>query len=91
MIGKVGLGSIPVEKIEQKEIKKAATEFESIFIYYMLKTMREGMMKGGLFGNNRAEAIYTSLLDEKLSMAIAEGGGIGIGEMVLRWLENGGK
>jgi hypothetical protein len=33
---------------ERAKFKKAATEFESFFLYYMMKTMRQAVPKGGL-------------------------------------------
>ncbi len=83
------IGSIQVVPKEpgEREIRRAASDFESIFIYYMLKTMRKGMVKGGLLGNTRAEAVYRSLLDERLSTVMAEGGGIGIRDMIVEWLK----
>jgi len=70
-----------------KDIREVASEFESIFIYYMLKTMRESVIKAGLFGNSRGEEIYKSMLDEELSRIIAKGGGIGLKDIIVKEME----
>jgi Rod binding domain-containing protein len=38
----------PPTSAERAAMKKAATEFESFFLYYMLKTKRQAIPKGGL-------------------------------------------
>lgn len=86
MIEKIGGGHIPSAVYEGKDLKGVATEFEALFIQYMLKTMREGI-RSGLFGENRGEEIYRSLFEEKVSLLIAEAGGIGIRDMLLRWFD----
>ncbi|MBI5327351.1 MAG: peptidoglycan DD-metalloendopeptidase family protein [Deltaproteobacteria bacterium] len=65
------------------DIKEAASEFESFFIYYMLKSMRETVMKSGLFGDDKTEEVYRAMLDEELSKIIAKSGGIGLREFIV--------
>ncbi|MBI5893019.1 MAG: peptidoglycan DD-metalloendopeptidase family protein [Deltaproteobacteria bacterium] len=69
---------------DKEDIKKAAQDFEAIFINYMLKTMREGVSKSGLLHGGNAEEMYTSMMDEELSKAIAQKGGIGLGSILLK-------
>ncbi len=86
MIERIGMGPVPSGGQEKGDLKRVATEFEAIFIQYLMKTMREGI-KSGLFEENRSEEIYRSLFEEKVSLLIAESGGIGIRDMLLRWLD----
>lgn len=69
---------------DKEDIKKAAQDFEAIFINYMLKTMRETVSKSGLLHGGNAEEMYTSMMDEELSKAIAQKGGIGLGSILLK-------
>ena len=69
---------------EKRALEKAASEFESLFIYHMLKTMRKSVSKGSLFGNSKGEEIYKSMLDEELSKVMAQGRGMGLRDMVVR-------
>ena len=63
-------------------LKKAATEFEAFFLYYLLKTMRESVPKGGLFSGGRGEEIFTSIYDDVVARNMAIQGGIGLTELI---------
>lgn len=67
-----------------KDIEKAAKGFESFFIYYMLKVMRESVPKSGLMGSSMSEDVYTSLMDEKVAEGIASKGGLGLSDLMTR-------
>lgn len=70
-------------------LKEAVSEFESLFINQMLKSMRDTIGKSELFHGGNAEEIYTSMLDTELSKNMARSGGIGLSEMLLRQFSNG--
>lgn len=74
----------------QKELRRAAAEFESLFINQMLKSMRETVAKSELFHGGNAEEIYTSMLDTELSKSMAKAGGIGLADMLLKQFSNTG-
>ena len=65
---------------EDKALKKACAEFESLFINQLLKTMRRSIPESELFEGGLQKDIYTSLFDEQVARKIAHGKGIGIGE-----------
>lgn len=69
----------------EAEVRKACSEFESLFVYQMLKTMRNTVMKSG-FLHGKAEDIYTSLFDQQISTNISQSGGIGIQEILYQEL-----
>jgi len=80
-----------LEKLKQKsgnprELKQAAEQFEALFIYYMLKTMRKTVPKSGLFGKGLGGEIIQSMFDEKLSEKMALETRLGIAEMVYQQL-----
>lgn len=76
----------PQGEITQERLKKACADFESIFISYMLKTMRSATPKSGL-NEFPGKDVYTMLLDQKVSEDIARrGGGMGIQKMLLHQL-----
>ena len=68
--------------ISPDKLQKACTEFESVFITYMLKSMRTSVAGDGLFLNNNAGKMIESMFDENLALGIAKGGGIGLSEML---------
>ena len=66
---------------DAERAKKACQEFESILIYKMLSTMRKAFESEesdtGLGGD-----IFTSMMDEQLSTALARGGGMGLADLL---------
>lgn len=83
----VDSGYLPLkDSAGEKDIKEVARDFEAVFINYLLKTMRKGVIKSDIFGNVKGEEIYRSLMDERLSEEIARAGGIGLAEMIIKEL-----
>ena len=68
----------------QIKLEKACSDFEAIFINYMLKSMRTAVSEDGIFENSNERQIIQSMFDENLSMAMAKGGGMGLGKMLLK-------
>ena len=66
------------------EVRRAAEEFEAVFISQMLAPMFEGLETDELFGGGPGEDIYRSILVEEYGKAIARSGGIGIADAVQR-------
>jgi len=64
---------------EQKDLLKAAQDFESFFLYMLLKEMRKTVNESPLFHGGRAEEIFRDMLDEELSKDMAKTSGKGIG------------
>lgn len=63
--------------VERAKFKKAATEFESFFIYYMLKTMRQAVPKSGLLDSRHSDT-FLSLMDQEVAGLAAKRGGFGL-------------
>lgn len=74
----------------QQELRRAAQDFESLFINQMLKSMRDTVVKSDLFHGGNAEEIYSSMLDTELSKSMASAGGIGLADMLMKQLASGG-
>jgi flagellar protein FlgJ len=68
---------------ERAKFKKAATEFESFLLYYMLKTMRQAVPKGGLL-DTKVEDTYLGFLDQEVANQAAKQGGIGLAKTLER-------
>jgi len=68
---------------ERTAFKKAATEFESFFLYYMLKTMRQAVPKGGLLDSKVGET-YLGMLDQEVANQAAKQGGFGLAKSIER-------
>jgi Rod binding domain-containing protein len=63
--------------VERDKLKKAATEFESFFIFYMMKTMRQAVPKSGLLDSRHSDT-FLSLLDQEVAGQAAKRGGFGL-------------
>jgi flagellar protein FlgJ len=68
------------------EIKKAAKEFESIFMNMMLESMRKTVPTDGLMGGGNAEDIYRSMLDSEYAKVLAEHQSSGLADTISRQL-----
>lgn len=64
--------------------KKAAQEFEAMYIGQMLNHMYSGLPTDGYFGGGNAEEIYRSMMVTEYGNMIAEKGGIGMADHVYR-------
>lgn len=62
------------------DLRRAAQEFESYFIAYLLKVMRETVPVG--FLESEANKHYYYFYDQEIARLAAEGGGIGLGAML---------
>ncbi len=70
--------------LADEQVRRAAEEFEAVFISQMLAPMFEGLETDELFGGGPGEDVYRSILVEEYGKAIARSGGIGIADAVQR-------
>jgi flagellar protein FlgJ len=85
------LGSLQALKAEARNnpeaaLEKVAEQFEAVFIKMMLSSMRDALPKEGLFDNNQMDT-YTEMMDQQMSVKLAEQGGIGLAEVISRQLK----
>lgn len=63
---------------ELKKLKKSCADFESIFTYQLLKTMRKTVPENKT-GMNYGKDTYTMMMDQKLAESISShGNGLGL-------------
>ena len=68
---------------DDKKLKEQCAEFESIFLHYLMQSMRRSSKMGdGLFGSSFAEDTYKDMLDDELSKEAAKSGKFGLGELL---------
>jgi peptidoglycan hydrolase FlgJ len=70
--------------MDEERLKKACTDFESIFINQILRTMRQTVPHGGFLKEGPETNIFQSLFDQELSRSLAQRKGMGLGEMIYR-------
>lgn len=73
---------------EMGAIKKAAQEFESFFMNMMLKSMRQASDVIGSDSpfSSQQEKMYTSMMDEQLSVNLSQGGHLKIADLMVEQL-----
>ena len=69
-------------------LKQTCADFESLFVNYMLKSMRSTVPGGDFFGDKNGGEIVRSMFDENLSKEIANGEGIGMGQALFEQLRD---
>jgi peptidoglycan hydrolase FlgJ len=74
---------------EDAKLKKACKDFESFFVYYLLKQMRASIPKDeGILEASHAQEIYQDMFDERVSDKIASSKGMGLGAMLYKQVKN---
>ena len=83
------LTSSKLDRIDEKsELSAVAQEFESLFVYQMLKSARKAKLAESLFSNQGSET-YQPLLDQEYAKTIAKNHSFGIADALVR--QFGGK
>jgi murein DD-endopeptidase MepM/ murein hydrolase activator NlpD len=82
--GKIRAAQNSPDDKQKGELKKVAQEFESIFIAYMLKVMRETIEDSGLLEEGFGKSIYTEMFDQEVALNMAQHGGLGISDLLYR-------
>jgi peptidoglycan hydrolase FlgJ len=68
-----------------KGLRSACKKFEAVFMGKIWKQMRKGVQKSEYL-NNKYEDQYTSMFDKDFSEKLADGGGIGLADMLYQQL-----
>ncbi len=66
-------------------LRKAATQFEALFIQMVLKSMREAKLADGMFENETNDH-YRDMFDGQLSVSLSQGRGLGLADVIVRQL-----
>lgn len=72
------------EEQKQETYKKTAIEFEEMFLKHFFKHIMPQDRENGYSSKSQSEDIYKSLWTDFVSKEIAENGGIGVAEFVLK-------
>jgi flagellar protein FlgJ len=72
----------PATDKQLAKLHAVSQDFESIFLGYMMKTMRESVAKGGLWGDSQGEQIFTEMRDDELAKGLSKAGGIGLAKLL---------
>jgi Rod binding domain-containing protein len=72
------------------DIRAACADMESLFIYHLLKEMQATVPESGLMGGGTTAKMYTDMMHQHLARDLAAGGGIGLAEILMAQLSEGG-
>ncbi len=72
---------------QKDKLKQACAEFESLFLNYLLKSMRASVPEGGFVEQGEESKMLKSMLDTKLADEISANGGLGLGEIIYQQLK----
>ncbi|SFK18254.1 Rod binding protein [Sphingomonas sp. NFR04] len=72
----------PMPKVDAKNAK-TAEDFESVFLGQMTQLMMQSVQQDEQFSGGNGEEIFRGVLAEKLGVAMARRGGIGLAPAVL--------
>ncbi len=72
-------------EIQKRRLRDSCREFESVMISYMMKTMRDGVLRGEEPGS--AREMYEDMLAGQVSKEIGRSSALGIGDMLYSKLE----
>ncbi|MBI3584558.1 MAG: rod-binding protein [Nitrospinae bacterium] len=75
---------------DEKKLKKLTADFESVFLYYVLKTMRDTVPKSGFIDGKNGEEIYRSMIDQEVAKSMADKRESGISDMLFKQLKKAG-
>lgn len=70
-------------------IEPVARQFEALFLQMMLKSMRDGVQESGLLSSDGGD-MYREMYDKQLAVTLAEQGGIGMADGIVRQLSGSG-
>jgi flagellar protein FlgJ len=90
-----GLGQLRAQAAQTKDVannpalRKAAEQFEAMFLQVMIKTMREATAsneEGDLMGSSTTKT-YEALFDQEIAQEMAKKGGVGLANMLVKSFE----
>jgi Rod binding domain-containing protein len=81
-----GQENLQAKREDPEYLKKqeAAKKFEGVLMQQLLNVMRQTAKSGGMGASDGASGQYTSMFDEVIADKLAEGGGIGLAQSVMR-------
>lgn len=81
-----------LEGADDKRLKEVCQDFESIFLYMMMKEMRKNVPNDGIIEKSQASLMFEDMYMEEMSKEISKSdNGIGLADMMYEQLKNNDK
>jgi len=75
-------------KLEEQKLKKVCADFESLFVYNLLQTMRKTIPKGDSSMQSFGKETYNMMFDQKVAEELSHtGGGMGLQKILYNQLK----
>ena len=71
-----------LQQHQRQAARKAAEDFEAVFVAQMMEPMFQGLKTDGMFGGGQGEAVFRSLMIQEVGKEISKSGGVGISDAV---------
>ena len=88
-IGTAAPASQPQASPKSEQLKAAAKAFEAVFLRQMIGSMRQASLGEDIMGGRAAEQ-FRDMSDSKLADSMAQTGGFGIAELLLKQFDGMG-
>lgn len=79
--------SVSNKKEIDSQIKKAAADFEAVFLSEMLGPVFEKLEVDSMFGGGHGEQMYRSMLVQEYGKQLAKNGGVGIQDVLISQMQ----
>ena len=71
---------------QDKKLKETCQDMESVFLSYLMKSMRETVQKSDLFGSSEGEDMFQDMMDDEICKSASRTSSTGIADMLYRQL-----
>ena len=76
-----------LQKKDNKDLETVANQFESLFVYQMLKQARQGKLAEGIF-SSEAQDTFNNMLDIEYSQILSNKNNFGIAEALIQQFQS---
>lgn len=80
--GAEAAGAKGVDPKEAAKLRAVSQDFESLFLAYMMKTMKSAIPHSDFLGQSQGEQIFSEMKDDELAKGMAKAGGIGLSKLL---------
>jgi soluble lytic murein transglycosylase-like protein len=81
-------GDAPSGTNDASGLRQVANQFEALFYGQLIRAMRSTVPENGFWGQGGGSKIYRQLHDQALADRMADSGGLGIAELIVRQFQN---
>lgn len=71
---------------DDAKLRQACKEMESVFMSYLMKSMRSTVKPTDIFGSEKEESMFRDMLDDEVAKSASKQKGIGIADMLYNQL-----